>query len=68
MGQHIADNYLQRACFVVAIVGAAAAILATALRFVAARRSSRKPGWEDYFAVMATLFFIFYVVPFFYSE
>lgn len=52
----------------VGIVGVAVAILATALRFVATKRAGRKPGWEDWFAVLATLFYIFYVVPFLYSK
>lgn len=64
----IGDNYLQKACFAVAIVGVAVAILATALRFVATKRSARQVGWEDWFAVLATLFYIFYVVPFFYCK
>lgn len=68
MGFHIWDNYLERTCFVVGIVGVAVAILATALRFVATKRAGRKPGWEDWFAVLATLFYIFYVVPFLYSK
>ncbi|KAL1856540.1 hypothetical protein Daus18300_010697, partial [Diaporthe australafricana] len=67
MGLHIWDNNLQTTCFVVGIVGVAVAILAPALRFVATKRSARKPGWEDWFAVLATLFYIFYVVPFLYS-
>lgn len=52
----------------VGIVGVAVAILAIALRFVATNRTGRKPGWEDWFAVLATLFYIFYVVPFLYSR
>lgn len=68
MWLHVWDNSLQRACFVVGVVGVAVAILATALRFVATKRSARKPDWEDWFAVLATIFYIFYVVPFLYSK
>lgn len=64
----IGDNYLQRTFFAVAIVGVTVAILATGLRFVATKRSARQVGWEDWFAVLATLFYIFYVVPFLYSK
>lgn len=65
---HIADGYLNRACFAVSVTGVTLAILATALRFVATKRSGRRPGWEDWFTVLATFFYILYVVPFLYCK
>ncbi|RYP69622.1 hypothetical protein DL769_005242 [Monosporascus sp. CRB-8-3] len=43
--------------FVVLIIFTPIGIVVTALRFVATRRSARKPGLEDWLAVAATLFF-----------
>ena len=37
-------------------------ILATLLRFVATKRSGRTVGWEDWWALLALIFFIPYVV------
>lgn len=68
MGFNIANDYLQETAFVVAVVGVALAILATVLRFVATRRAARRPSWEDWFAVLATLFFMAYVAPLLYGE
>lgn len=68
MAFRIADEPLQRTAFIVAIVGTALAILATVLRFIATKRSARKYGWEDWFAVLATFFFIAYVVPMLWRE
>ena len=66
MGFDIAKNNLQETCFILAIVGVVLAIIATVLRFVAVRRANRKPSWDDWFAVLATFFFILYVVPLLY--
>jgi hypothetical protein len=68
MGFNIHNSSLQEAAFIVAIVGITTAILATILRFIATRYADRKLGWEDWFAVLATFFYIAYVVPFLYSE
>lgn len=68
MGLHIADSSLQETAFIVAVVGVSLAILATILRFVATRLARRKPSWEDWCAVLATFFYIAYVVPFLYRE
>ncbi|KAJ4290809.1 hypothetical protein N0V90_010004 [Kalmusia sp. IMI 367209] len=57
---------LQEAAFIVAVVGVTLSIGALVLRFVATRHASRKPGWEDWFAVLAVFFHIAYVVPFLY--
>ncbi|KAL1858094.1 hypothetical protein Daus18300_010095 [Diaporthe australafricana] len=63
MASEIANEPLQKATFIVAILGTALSILATVLRFIATKRAARKLSWEDWFAVLATLFFIAYVVP-----
>jgi hypothetical protein len=68
MGFDIANNSLQESAFIVTVVATAISISAVVLRFVAVRLSSRKPRWEDLFAVLACLFLIAYVVPFLYSE
>jgi len=68
MGFDISNNSLQETCFILAIVGVVLAITATALRFVAVRRANRKPSWEDWFAVLATFFFILYVIPLLYRK
>lgn len=68
MGFDIANNSLQKTCFILAIVGVVLAITATALRFVAVRRANRKPSWEDWFSVLATFFFILYVIPLLYRR
>jgi len=51
---------------VVAVVCVALALTALVLRFVATTRVARRVGWEDWFAVLATVFFIAYAVPFLY--
>ncbi|TVY48033.1 Satratoxin biosynthesis SC1 cluster protein [Lachnellula occidentalis] len=68
MGFDIAHDSLQETAFIVAVVGVSLSIIATSLRFVATKRSGRKPSWEDWFAVLATVFFIFYVVPLLYKS
>ena len=68
MGFNIHNAPLQEAAFIVAVVGVALSIGALVLRFVATRHASRKPGWEDWFAVLAVFFHIAYVVPFLYSK
>lgn len=68
MAFNISHNSLQETCFILAIVGVSLAIIATILRFVAVRIARRKPGWEDWFAVLATFFFIIYVIPLLYRE
>jgi hypothetical protein len=68
MGFEIANNSLQETCFIVAIVGLALAITATVLRFVATKFANRKPSWEDWFSVLATFFFILYVIPLLYRK
>ena len=68
MGFNIADNYLEETAFIVAVVGLFLAIAATALRFVATKRAGRKPNWEDWFAVLATVFLATYVIPLIYCE
>lgn len=68
MAFEIANEPLQKATFIVAIVGTALSILATVLRFIATKRAARKPSWEDWFAVLATFFFIAYVVPLLWRE
>lgn len=60
MGLNIINNHLQTAGFVLAIVGMAISILATVLRFVAARLAARKPGLEDWSAVLAAIFYLLY--------
>ncbi|EED12108.1 conserved hypothetical protein [Talaromyces stipitatus ATCC 10500] len=62
----ISNNYLQETCFILAIVGIALSITATALHFVAVRRVKHRPGWEDLFSVLATFFFVLYVIPLLY--
>jgi hypothetical protein len=68
MGFNISNNYLQETCFILAVIGVSLAILATILRFVAVRLGNRKPGWEDWMAVLATFSFIIYVIPLIYRE
>jgi hypothetical protein len=68
MGFDIHNDPVQEAAFIVAVVGVALSIGALALRFVATGRAHRKPGWEDWFAVLAVFFHVAYVVPFLYSE
>jgi hypothetical protein len=68
MGLEIANNSLQETCFILAIVGVVLAITATVLRFVAVRLANRKPGWEDWFSILATFFFILYVIPLLYRK
>lgn len=68
MAFNISHNHLQQTCFALAILGVSLAIIATILRFVAVRLGRRKPGWEDWFAVLATFFFIIYVIPLIYRK
>jgi threonine/homoserine/homoserine lactone efflux protein len=44
--------------FIVLLVFTPMGIVVTALRFVAGSRAVRKPGFEDWMAVVATIFFI----------
>ncbi|KAJ8064944.1 hypothetical protein OCU04_007248 [Sclerotinia nivalis] len=66
MGFDIANDSLQQTAFIIAVIGVALALLATVLRFVATKRAARKPNWEEWFAVLATFFYVAYVVPFLY--
>ncbi|QKX54202.1 uncharacterized protein TRUGW13939_01287 [Talaromyces rugulosus] len=66
MGLEISHSHLQETCFILAIVGAVLAITATALRFLSVRLTNRKPSWDDWFSVLATFFFILYVIPLLY--
>ncbi|CRG92020.1 hypothetical protein PISL3812_09074 [Talaromyces islandicus] len=66
MGLEISHNHLQETCFILAIIGVVLAITATALRFVSVRLTNRKPSWDDWFSVLATFFFILYVIPLLY--
>ncbi|PHH61184.1 hypothetical protein CDD81_707 [Ophiocordyceps australis] len=66
MSFDIANNSLQQTAFILTVVAAAVAMAATALRFAATRCAHRKFSWEDWFAVLATLFFVAYAVPFLY--
>lgn len=68
MGLEISHNHLQETCFILAIVGVVLAITATALRFVSVRLTNRKPSWDDWFSVLATFFFVLYVIPLLYRE
>jgi cytochrome bd-type quinol oxidase subunit 2 len=49
-------NSTQMAQFVVLVLFTPLGIAVTALRFVATRRSARKPGAEDWLAVIAAVF------------
>lgn len=68
MGFEIAKDSLQQTAFIVAIVGTVLCIIATVLRFIAMQRTNRQPGWEDWFSVLATLFYILFVIPLLYSK
>ncbi|KAI0410782.1 hypothetical protein F5X98DRAFT_358895 [Xylaria grammica] len=57
MAFEIWRNSTQLAQFILLITFTPLGIAVTALRFVAIRRTARKPGFEDWMAVLATLFF-----------
>lgn len=54
----IYHNSTQFAQFIVLVIFSPLGIAVTALRFVATRHGSRKPGLEDWMAAAATLFFV----------
>jgi len=68
MGFDIAKNGLEETCFIIAVVGVTLAIAATVLRFIAIHKARRKPSWEDWCSVLATVFFILYVIPLLYRK
>lgn len=68
MGFDIAKNGLEKTCFIIAVVGVTLAIMATVLRFVAIHKARRKPSWEDWCSVLATFFFVIYVIPLLYRK
>ena len=65
---NVFDRYEYRAGFFVCIITAPICILATILRFVATRRTSRKLGLEDWFALLALLPYLTYTVMFLWSK
>lgn len=58
MGFAIYNNSTQLATFIVLIVFTPLGIILTGLRFFAARRGARELSYEDWLAVVATLFSI----------
>lgn len=62
------DRYEYRAGFFVCVITAPICILATILRFVATKRTSRKLGLEDWFALLALLPYLTYTVMFMWSK
>ncbi|KAI1657078.1 hypothetical protein F4813DRAFT_396621 [Daldinia decipiens] len=61
MGFEITKDSHQTAAFIVCLITAPTCIVATALRFIATRRNRRRIGWEDWFALLALIFFLIYV-------
>ncbi|KAF2235728.1 hypothetical protein EV356DRAFT_499344 [Viridothelium virens] len=59
---HILDRPENAAGWVLSIILTPICVVATALRFVATKRSRRDPGWEDWWALLALIFFIPYAV------
>lgn len=57
MVRELYKNPTQLAEFVVLILFTPLGIAVTVLRFVATYHSQRKPGLEDWMAILATLFF-----------
>ncbi|KAF3067104.1 hypothetical protein GL218_08768 [Daldinia childiae] len=61
MGFEIAKDSHQTAAFIVCLITAPTCIAATTLRFIATRRNRRRIGWEDWFALLALIFYLVYV-------
>ena len=59
---HVFDDSIQGTIFVLIIVLTPLSILATGLRFLATRASSRNLGAEDWFALGALFFFLGWVI------
>ncbi|KAI1135887.1 hypothetical protein F5Y05DRAFT_415881 [Hypoxylon sp. FL0543] len=62
MAFHAFDNLDQRAAFFIAVITAPICILLVVLRFVLAKRSSRNIGLEDWFALLALIFYLIWAI------
>ena len=62
MGFHVFDDSQNAAGWLLSIIFAPICIVATVLRFVATKRSGRKLGLEDFWALLGLVFFLPYVV------
>jgi threonine/homoserine/homoserine lactone efflux protein len=58
MGFAVYNDSSQLTAFILLIVFTPLGIFVTGLRFIATRRGARKLSYEDWLAVVATLFFI----------
>lgn len=65
---NVFDRAEYRAAFFVCVLTAPICILATILRFVTTKRTSRKLGLEDWFALLALLPYLTYTVMLLWSK
>ncbi|KAI1100350.1 hypothetical protein F4804DRAFT_319288 [Jackrogersella minutella] len=61
MALNVFHDPQEAAGWILSVILAPICIIATALRFLATKRGGRKIGWEDYYALLALVFFLPYV-------
>lgn len=60
MALHVFEDSAQRSTFIICVVSMPICTGATIFRFVSTRKAQRTIGWEDWFALLALVFYLSY--------